>query len=223
MIFIAVVVCAKFFFSHLDFFLEIGGQKVFAFYFGTLTKFLVWGSLFFCYMEIICSTAYDVEELPEIYMGGIFGFLWTIVKSAYTFLITLLIVELPCIIAIGIFKAASIELRWPLYVLAIFGLFLFPMAALTVSIGRDITMLGRIDQFFKPIIKAFWPYLILVVLLTATCQLQWIALDYGELRGSSEVTVLLHLLANIGIQALAIVTMRAIGIFHRHYKCYLNW
>ena len=111
LIFIAAVICAKFFFGHLNFFLEIGGQKVFAFYFGTLTKFLVWGSLFFCYMEIICSTAYDMEELPEIYMGGIFGFLWTIAKSAYTFLIALLIVELPCIIAIGIFKAVGIELR----------------------------------------------------------------------------------------------------------------
>ena len=84
LIFIVAVICAKFFFGHLNFFLEIKGQKVFAFYFGTLTKFLVWGSLFFCYMEIICSTAYDIEELPEIHMGGIFGFLWTIIKSVYT-------------------------------------------------------------------------------------------------------------------------------------------
>lgn len=227
LIFIVTTVTVQFFTAYLNFWIKIpmrsGGTLDIFVPFGYAMGIMTWGVLLWYYTEIIYSTAYDMEELPEIYIGGMFGFLWTVVKSAYTFLIALLVVELPYIVAIGIFKVDGIELKWPLYVLAMSGLFLLPMAILTASTGRDITMLGRIDYFFQPIIKAFWPYLVLVVLLTITCRLQWIALDYGKLRDSGKVAVLLNLLANIGTQAMAIVTMRAIGIFHRHYNCYLKW
>lgn len=227
LVFIATMVMVQFFTIYLNFWIMIpinsGGTLDIFVPFGYTMGVITWGVLFWYYAEIIESTAFDIEVLPQVYLEGWKGFIRKAITYAYTFFIVLLIVELPCIIAIGIFKIAGIELKWPLYALAIFGLFLFPMAALTASIGRDITMLARVDQFFGPIVKAFWPYLILVILLIVTCQLQWMAVDYGKLGNRGGIIVLLHLLANIGIQALAIVTMRAIGIFHRHYKCYLNW
>lgn len=227
LIFIAILVVIQFFTIYLNFLLMIptrsGGTLNIFIPFGFAMGIITWGILFWYYAEIIESTAFDVEQLPRVYLEGWKGLLGKTIKYAYTFFIAMFVVELPCVIATVIFKMAGIGMRWPLYALAIFGAFLFPMAVLTVSIGRDIAMLARVDQFFSPIAKAFWPYLILAVLLTATMQLQWITPNYGKLGDSSKGAILLYLLANIGIQALAIVTMRAIGIFHRHYKCYLKW
>jgi hypothetical protein len=174
-------------------------------------------------MEIIYSTAFEIEELPDVYMGGLFGFIWNIVKSLCTFAIALLIVQLPCIILLVILSAMKVESTVIAHILAIAGLFVFPIAILTFSVGRDISMMFRPDYLFKPIANAFWPYLTVVGLFVLVWELQLRTVGYGQLLGRGSFTIGLHLFANLAVQALVLVSMRSIGLFYRHYNCHFTW
>ena len=222
--FVAAVVCFKFFAGHLDYSFDMGPYR-FQAPVGQLVTIAAWGCLLWYYMEIIYSTAFDTEDLPEVYAGGFFGFLWNIVRSICTFFLALLIVLLPCVIALVISK--RIGAQWPilLHVLAIAGLFAFPMAILILSVGRDVTMLFHPGYIVRPIMRAFWPYLVTVAFFLLACQLQlWLEVrGYGRLLGSGEIVIGLHLLDNLGVQVIAIIAMRSIGLFYRHHSSHFPW
>jgi ribosomal protein S27E len=221
LVFVAAVVCFKFFTGHLDYSFTIGTFR-FQAPVGFVVSLVAWGCLFWYYIEIINSTAFDVEQLPEVYMGGLFGFLWNIVKSLYIFTIALVIVQLPCIIAIMISRKMSAE--WPvlLHTLTLVGLFFFPMAILTIAIGRDLALL-RPDYILSTAFKAFRPYFVVAGLLVLAWSLQLCTVGYGQIADRDRVVVGLHLLANLAVQILAIIAMRSIGLFYRHYTCHLRW
>jgi len=224
LVFVAAVVCFKFFTGHLDYSFDMGERR-FQAPIGQLVTIAAWGCLLWYYMEIIYSTAFDTEDLPDVYVGGFFGFVWNIVKSICTFFVALVIVLLPCVIALVISRKMGVE--WPVlsHVLAIAGLFAFPMAILILSVGRDVTMLFRLDYIIRPPIHAFCPYLVTVVLFILACQLQlWLEVrGYGRLLHERSVVVALHLLANLGVQVIAIIAMRSIGLFYRHYSYHFPW
>jgi hypothetical protein len=222
--FVAALVCFKFFTGHLDYSSDVG-QYRFQAPVGQIVTIAAWGCLLWYYMEIIYSTAFDTEDLPEVYVGGFFGFLWNIIKSICTFFTAMLIVLLPCVIAVVI--SNRIGAQWPvlLNTLAIAGLFAFPIAILTLSVGGDITLLFRPANILSPLIRAFWPYLVTVVLFVLACQFQlWLEVrGYGRLLHERGVVVALHLLANLGVQVLAIIAMRSIGLFYRHHSYHFPW
>jgi len=122
-----------------------------------------------------------------------------------------------------IFILAGIRSQWPLLPFVVLGMFLFPMAVLTISIGRDLTMLFRPDYLFRPVKKAFWHYLFLAGLFIITWQLQFVSRNFGDIAGGSDFVVLLNLAAVLAIQILAVFTMRATGLFYRHFACYFKW
>ena len=101
LLFVTAAVCFKFFTGHTDYSFEMGVFRVNA-PTGLIVTLSSWGCLFWYYMEIISSTALDVEDLPDIDMDGFFGFLWNIVKSLYAFAVAMMIVLIPCAISIGI-------------------------------------------------------------------------------------------------------------------------
>ena len=222
LVFVVASVCFKFFVGHTNYSFTMGAFRLYA-PTGLIVTFAVWGCLFWYYMEIIYSTAFHEEALPEAYIGGLFGFIWNIVKSLYMFAVSLVIVEIPCIVFLAISANMGIELPAVAHTLAIAGLFAFPMAILTFAVGRDITIVARPDHILKPIAKAFWPYLAVVGLFVLTWELQMQTVGYGKLLGSTNTVVGLHLLANIAVQALALVAVRSIGLFHRHYNCHFPW
>jgi hypothetical protein len=223
LVFVIAAVCFKFFTGHLDYSFTVRGTFRFQAPLGQLVTIAAWGCLFWYYMEIICSTAFEAEQLPEPDIGGFFGFIWNVVKSVFIFSITLMLVELPCIISMVILRKTGVELPVLTHILAIAGLFVFPIAIATVAIGRDITMLFRPDYFLPPLVRAFWPYLLVVALFILTWELQLHTVGYGRLLREDRLVVALHLLANLAVQALAIIAMRSIGLFYRHYSCHFQW
>jgi hypothetical protein len=108
-------------------------------------------------------------------------------------------------------------------ILAIAGLFVFPMAILILAVGREPTMLLRPDYIIRPIIRAFWPYLLAAALFVLAWQLQLWAVDYGRLLHKPNAVVALNLLGNLGVQVIAIIAMRSIGLFYRHYSSHFPW
>jgi len=222
LVFIAAAVCLKFFTAGMNYTLTIPGQAYsvdLPIAIGHVLHISAWGFLFWYYMEIIYSTAYEQEKLPDIIVGGLYGLLWRIAKSVYTFIIILFVVELPYLIAALILSWTDTE--WPvlLYALMFAGLFLFPIAILTAAVGKDLTLL-RPDYFLVTISRAFRPYLVTAVLLGAAVVLQMHASQYS---GQSQAAATGYLLLNLAVQVIALVAMRSVGLFCRHYYCLLPW
>ncbi|OHB61208.1 MAG: hypothetical protein A2167_05220 [Planctomycetes bacterium RBG_13_46_10] len=103
--------------------------------------------------------------------------------------------------------------------LFILGLFIFPMAILTIAVGKDITLL-RPDYLFKPVARAFGPYLVVVTLLVSVGVTE---MQTKSFTGTNLAIDAFYLLLDIAIQIIAIFAMRAIGLFYRHYSCYFAW
>ncbi len=190
---------------------------------------VVWGWLLGFYLNIIYECAFEIDKLPEIYLGTGITFLWYIIKPFLTFFFTMMVVQFPFIIALMLLqdKGITYENMWAehtgfhllLQVLFIFGLFLFPMAILTMAVGKDITLL-RPDYFLVPIFKAFLPYIVVVVLLAAFAILEMHTTQYS---GDGLAATVKDLALNFAVQIVAIITMRSIGLFYRHYSCHFLW
>jgi len=222
LVFIMTAVCLKFFVARCNYLIVIPGRSLtieIPLPIGLILSTAAWGFLFWNYMEVIYSTAFEADKLPEVNVGGCAGLFWRIVKSVYTFFIVLLVVELPYIVAALILKKMEVESPVLLRVLMLGGLFLFPMAILTAAVGRDLTML-RPDYFLVTICRATRPYLVTAALLGAAGVLHMHASQYS---GQGFATATGHLLLNLAAQALALVAMRSIGLFYRHYGCCLPW
>ena len=217
LVFVTAVVCLKFFTGHTDYSCTAFNFRIQA-PTGLLITLAAWGCLFWYYMEIICIAASDTDELPDIDMGGLFGFIGNVIKSLFVFSFALIAVQLPCIIFIVISKEVGIIPQ----VLSLLGLFAFPMVILTISIESDTILLFRPTYLLKPITKAFWPYLVVAGLLILAWQLQLIIPEYGDLSARSNLVVGLNLLAKLVIQVLAIISMRSIGLFRHYYSCYFS-
>lgn len=218
LVFVIAAVCFKFFTGHIDYSFTMGAFRVQA-PVGLVVTLSVWGCLFWYYMEIICLTANDTDELPDVDMGGLFGYLWNVIKSLAIFAVGLIVVLLPSAIFISISRSTGVVF----HVLSHAGLFAFPMAVLTFSAGGGVSMVFRPDYIYKPIARAFWPYLLVAGLFILAWELQLRTIGYGRLIGSDNLIIGLHLLANLAVQALAIIAMRSIGLFYRHYSCHFPW
>jgi hypothetical protein len=215
LVFVLAAVCLKFFAGHTDYSWTMGNFR-FQAPTGLLITLATWGCLFWYYMEIICIAASDTDELPDIDMGGLLGFIWNAIKSLFVFSFALIAVQLPCIILIVLSKKVGTVSQ----ILSFIGLFAFPMAILILAIESDTILLFRPDYLIKPVAKAFWPYLVVASLLMLTWQLQLITPEYGSLSGRSNLIVGLNLLAKLAVQALAIISMRSIGLFRHYYSCH---
>jgi hypothetical protein len=219
LVFVIAAVCFKFFTGHTDYSFTIMGTFRVLAPIGLVVTLSAWGCLFWYYMEIICTTANETDEMPDVYMGGFFGFIWNVIKSLTIFAIGLIAVLLPCAIFFSISRSTGVVS----HVLSLAGLFAFPMAVLTFSAGGDVSMVFRPDYIYKSIAKAFWPYLLAAGLFVLAWELQLRTIGYGRLIGSDNLVIGLHLLANLAVQALAIIAMRSIGLFYRHYSCHFPW
>jgi len=213
LVFVIAVVCFKFF---------TASSPCCAF----VTHYAIWGWLLGFYLNIIYETAFEIDKLPEIYLGTSITFLWYIIKPFFLFSLTMAVVQLPFIIVLVLRKDEGLTIEnirqaefGLLHILFILGLFLFPIAILTTAIGKDITMF-RPDYLLRPIFRAFVPYVVTVLLLIAAALLETQTTQY---TGAGLLTTAGHLAMNFAVQLIAIIAMRSIGLFHRHYSCHLAW
>ena len=79
----------------------------------------------------------------------------------------------------------------------------------------------RLDYIFKPIVRAFAAYSVVALLVMSVMVVEWMTVAYGDLIGTGGVVVGMHLAANVASAYLGLAAMRAIGLFERHYGCYL--
>ena len=137
--------------------------------------------------------------------------------------------EIPFFISLWLLQGYGITLKnfgsaiGPLHFLVqlpfLLGLFLFPAAILATAVGKDIALL-RPNYLLAPVMRAFFPYTIIVLLLAAGFFLQ---MHIDQYTDAGPLTTTLHLVLNLLVQVIAIFAMRAIGLFYRHYACHFKW
>ncbi len=81
----------------------------------------------------------------------------------------------------------------------------------------------RWDLIYGSIFRCFRPYAVAGGLTVIAALVQFEVAGYGQLQGAGNGAVALHLAANIAAAGLTIVAMRSVGMFCRHYWCYLRW
>jgi len=191
--------------------------------------FVVWAWLFGFYLNLIEESAFGDTKLPEIVLGKGAEFMVNIVRPVLVFLLTFLSIEIPAIVSLALLKDRGVTFMnmWRLeagihlvpLLLFLVSLFFFPMAILTTAIGRDITLL-RPDHLLKPVFKAFAPYLTVFILLVVFAAVESQTRQYEPEAGQAAIA---YLALNVSIQVIAIFVMRAIGLFYRHYNCYIEF
>jgi len=186
---------------------------------------VVWGWLLGFYLNIIYETAYEIDKLPQIYLGTVVTFIWYIIKPLFVFLFTMAAVQIPFIIALTLLQNKDMSpenvqrAETALQLIFVLGLFLFPAAILTIAVGKDITLL-RPDYIFAPVRKALAPYLVVVVLLVAAA---FIEIQTRPFMGENLAVDAGYMALELVVQVIALIAMRSIGLFYRHYSCYFRW
>lgn len=225
LVFIATLVCFKFFIAHVDYSFSIAGRFNVYLPIGLLVRGICWGCLFWYYLEIINDAVLsdDTRELPEIEIEGYSEFFGNALRSLWVIAMALVICLLPAIVAGGLSGEESSTLFSQALTNA--GLFVLPMLVLAVAVNRNSSLLFRIDMMVAPLFKTFLPYLSVALLLMIVAQLQFRAKHYGD-SDIIDADILVKaswLLAQLGLQILAIIGARALGLLHRHYQCYFRW
>jgi hypothetical protein len=223
LIFIAAAVSSKFFLGHMDHTIVTPGFNI-VLPTGLILTLVTWGGLFWYYLEIIDAATFEGDSLADLTLGDSwFDRGWTLLKSLWVFAFGLLLVQLPYLVWRGLERGLDLSSPKTGQVLSGMGLLLFPMVILTFGVNRDVAMLARVDQMIRPVLKALGPYLLTAVLFALAWHLQMRTQDYGDLKDASMSAVWGYLVAQLAIQVLAIVAMRAIGLFYRHYACHFAW
>ncbi len=194
-----------------------------------LTPFIVWGLLFGFYLSVITEVAFGGDTLPEPEVGDSITFLWHVIGPMLTFFGTLFLVETPLFVGLWLARDTGVTLATlgqettPLHIalqfLGLLGIFLFPSAILATGVGRAFAFL-RPDYLLAPIVHALGPYVTTVLLLVAV----WFVQDRtkGYTPGPT-LAVAKDLALNLAAQGVALIAMRSIGLFYRHYSCYFRW
>ncbi len=200
---------------------------------GYLVFFAAWGYLFGLYLNIISETAIGNDKLPEIEPGTSITFLWHIIRPILAFVFAVLIVQLPLFIALSLFQSYGItwENIWQtptavnlvLRALFIAGLFLFPSAILAAAVAEDLPELFRLDRLILHAFRAIVPYTVTVGFLAVACIIESYAKQYTAEVIQSFVSIAGYLSLNLAEQVVAIIAMRSIGLFYRHYACYFSY
>lgn len=222
LVFVVAAVCFKFFSSHLDFSADASSTFRIQAPVGLIVSVTAWGGLFWYYLEIISNTVMDIDELPEVSLDSFFDLIWQALKSVSLFAFILVVALLPGIGWMLLEKAIQIPIPLVRSLLIYLGLFFFPMFLLTVGVGHEVDVFLHPLTILRPIRRALGPYLLIVGMLIGTWQIQLLSRDYGDLQGAGHGQFGLHLGLQIGTQILAILTMRAMGLYHRHFGCYLT-
>ena len=228
LVFITAVVAFKFYLRHKNYIFSIyvkavGHHVNLPLPFGLVAATVAYACLFWYYMQIIHSTAFGTDEMPDVSMGAGFQFITTVLSSFYSFLVALTVTEIPFLIIIAILKKAGVQLPWLFYTLGAIGLFMFPIALLAIAVGKDLLMLLQPSCLIRPVTKAARPYLLVAGLVVPTIILHYITFGFGILPDQSPAQLIMKFAACIAAAFISILPARAIGLFYHHYGCYMAW
>lgn len=222
--FVITAVCFKFFYAYIDYSFVIGVLAV-NLKIGLFIRITCWGFLFWLYLEIINTTAVaeSTIEMPTIDIDGYFEFFCNAFRSVFMFAVAIIICTVPTVVVLSLGQEYRATMLPTLATNV--GLFFLPMLLLALGINRDSLKMFRVDTMIKPMFKAIGAYLLCALLIMLLAQLQISSKNWGDsaLEGAATSIKLMHLGMQLGLQVLAILSMRSLGLLYRHYVCYFKW
>jgi hypothetical protein len=218
---ICVAVTAKYFLGTQDYSFAVFNKAI-NIPLGWVSNFLVWGFLFWYYMEMIRAAAVDESDLPEPDIGRGLAFTANAFVSIYFFVVAFFLAELPFIILLSILSGFGLESDFLNIVLFMAGFQLFPMVVLIIALGQPWQVFNP-KNIIKPIVKAPLPYFSVSLGVTLLWGLQWETLSYynRNVFEKSAWQIVIEILSLIAIQTGMIILMRSTGLFFHHYRCYI--
>jgi len=200
---------------------------------GYAGRLIITGWLFSFYFSIILNTAGGEDDLPRFDMTG--GPWESIIRPMLLYFGALVWVMLPLILwSAAIWFGGTIISRRAdvvvVLVLALIGLFLWPMTVLTVAIRGFSLEALRYDKQLLAIVRAFpqymavWLFLLVSVggAIATMFATSFIAAPSGE-EGFFLGTAVIVIATAVISAYFIIVAMRTIGLFYRHYKRHFAW
>ena len=76
-------------------------------------------------------------------------------------------------------------------------------------------------NIIRPIVKSPLAYIFTASVVVLSAAIHLTVYNYVTVRGESNAVIAMHLAANLGAGLLSIIAMRIVGLFGRHFSCYL--
>jgi hypothetical protein len=196
--------------------------------FGFLYMILVSGYMCTFYMAVIKEVASGEDELPNVWVDNITD---DLVLSIFRFGGTWAWVLMPALAYAIISYANAGTIHMPVfYVLAIIGLFFWPVVILGVAIGGSFNGLWPHTVIHTALIAPL-PYLALCGVLLVAAGITCLPFMDAYNKAISDLStranqsfVWVATVINAGLSSYAaIIAMRAIGLYYRHYKKKFSW
>ncbi len=224
----AVFVCAamgfKFFCGH-------GNIRILVFYIpiGFITQIISWGCICWYLMCVITAVYEEQDELPDIEIGFGFEFFGNVFKSIclfiYAFLIPiipfLLLSKLSVILVPKLFSGTNVDISLFKNWFVFCGVFFFPISVLLITVARGLWMVFWPMNIIRPIVKSPLAYIFTASVVVLSAAIHLMVYNYVTVRGESDAVIAMHLAANLGAGLFSIIAMRIVGLFGRHFSCYL--
>jgi len=193
-------------------------------YIGRLIAIAAWGMILKFYMDIIYTTAFGGETMPDIEIGMLFDFLLNAARPLYRFAASMTITQIPTLIAWAIMHSTDQTSTKTLYTLAACCSFVFPMLLLMTAISQDLNTVFRIDLAIRAIAKTFPQYCLTAAITLIVLAGVFLSKQYNvSMTNHALYLIPLFFLANLATAALGLFAARTLGLLYRHYSGLMPW
>ncbi len=223
---LVVLVLLKFFLGNLNGWISICWWSCIDIYipFGYAIQIITAAFVLKYLAQIIRNVGFDIEVYPhpdlEFSLANLIT-LWMFLIPAYKLALTLLVVWLPACAVFILLKITTIGNYWIGYLVMAAGMYFWPMAVILFGATADYQALLQMKKIYRIPFKAPVPYLI-----TAAATLAGVILFAGPNVNSAmafgQGAAALALTAKILSVPILLFSGRMMGVFYRHYHCYIQ-
>lgn len=190
--------------------------------FGLAVSALLWGMVFHYNMEILQYAAFDLDSFPPMVIGGgVFSFIVLCLRGLYIVTVCVLVALLPVAAVWLPMKALGVEPLWLYWLAAAPGLFLLPVILAAVGLSGDLMNALRPDLYLRTIRQTLRPYLYTCLFVIPCAVLLYFMYPKGLIPKIGPAVNALYLLGQIAAVLYSAFTARVLGLFCRHYNCYM--
>ncbi len=193
---------------------------------GLISSICLWAVMMWYYMQVIYETAFDVEHLPDIYMGGTVTLVINAFMAIYSFWLALAVSAGPYIglqIAVEKISEPHIMLYILKYVFFVWAALTFPIIFINIAMVRRLFVALRPDYIIKPMLKAPKRYIFVSLCCAGVFVLACNIPSYDRSNPPSGEFFMLEVFLACFTQIAALSLARAMGLFVRHNNACTAW
>ncbi|MBN1816796.1 MAG: hypothetical protein JW828_05520 [Sedimentisphaerales bacterium] len=238
MIWMAVLAIVRFAVRHRNYSLSVyvqatGKTATLPLPFGLALALFLTGCMLRYYMELARSAAFEEDVMPDTEFHSPVRFTASTFGALYSFFVMGALACVPMLAVYLVLRTLGLwsdvesdqvsRIGWSgLGIAAVPGLFLFPMLFLVAAVMEDLTMLFDVRSLFRPIRKAFGPYLLLMWTVAPVVVVHGWAFGFGWDRRIEPDILVFRAVVAILLSVWTLATARGVGLFYRHYGCYMT-